>query len=75
MTSAMVFTGSGIAAYQALAIAKALELKARSNIRVNSAYTPTKMMQMARKLTGQKFAARDYLGAAAALRAHAETLK
>ena len=55
-------------AYQALAIAKALEVYAKHGMRVNRAYTPTAMMRMATKLTGQHFAARAYLKAAAALR-------
>lgn len=55
-------------AYQALVIAKALELYAKTGIRVNRAYTPTAMIRMATKLTGQHFPARGYLQAAAALR-------
>jgi hypothetical protein len=61
-------------AYQALAIAKALELYAATGIKVNRAYTPKNMLAMAAKLTGQKYKARDYLQAAAALRAYGMSL-
>lgn len=53
--------------YQAVVVAKALRLYARSNVRVNRAYTPSAMMRMAKRITGQKFSARDYIGAASAL--------
>jgi hypothetical protein len=65
------FTGGAVNAYAALTIAQALKLYAQTGMKVNRAYTPKAMMQMATKVTGQKFAARDYLGAADALRTFA----
>jgi len=55
--------------FQLLAIASGLEFYEKTGMKVNRAYTPKNMMFMAEKLTGQKFKARDYLGAAKALRA------
>jgi hypothetical protein len=54
--------------YQKLAIAHALEARAKFGIQVNRAYTPRAMMLTAEKLTGQKFKRGDYLAAAYALR-------
>jgi hypothetical protein len=54
--------------YQALAIAKALEAYALYGLKVNRAYTPSAMMRTASSITGKRFAARDYTGAAAALK-------
>jgi len=62
------------AVYQAIAIARALELYAKTGMKVNTAYTPKNMRAMAEKITGQKFKARDYLGMASALRAHVGSL-
>lgn len=55
------------ATYQRLAIASALRLYAKTGIKANRAYTPKAMMAMASRLTNQRFAPRDYLGAAEAL--------
>lgn len=63
-----VFTGSAVQKYQQLVIAKALEVYAKTGMKVNRDYTPKNMMAMATKITGKKFKARDYLGAAKALR-------
>lgn len=54
--------------FQYLTIASALELWAKHKIRANRAYTPKAMIRTASSLLGKKFAARDYLGAAAELR-------
>ena len=54
--------------FQMRVIASALELYARTGMKANSAYTPKNMMHMASVLTGKQFKARDYFGAAAALR-------
>lgn len=54
--------------YQALVVAKALELYARTGIKVNRAYTPSGMMRTAGQLTGRTFKPRDYVGAAQVLR-------
>jgi hypothetical protein len=51
-----------------LAVATSLEVYAKTGMKTNRAYTPRNMMAFAAKHTGIKFAARDYLGAAAALR-------
>lgn len=57
-----------IPAYQALVIEQGLRLYAATGMRPNRAYTPTAMMRMASHITGKKFKARDYLGAAEALK-------
>lgn len=54
--------------YQAIAVAIALETYAQTGVRVNREYTPMKMMRTASKICGKKFRARDYRGAATALR-------
>lgn len=67
----MIFEGrEQIDLYRSIVIAKALRLYAKTGIKVNRDYTPKNMMAMATKLTGKKFAARDYLGAAEALEAY-----
>ncbi len=63
------FVGPEVNAYQCIVVAKALRFYAKTRMQVNRAYTPKNMMLTAEKLTGQKFKARDYLGAAAALEA------
>lgn len=55
-------------AYRVVVIVQALELYARTGMRVNRAYTPSAMMRAAAEITGRHFRARDYLGAARALR-------
>lgn len=62
------FTGSAVNVYAAIVVAKGLEVYEKTGMKVNRAYTPKNMMTMAAKVTGKKFKARDYLGAAAALR-------
>lgn len=57
--------------YQATVIGSALRLYAKCGLRVNRAYTPSAMMKVATALTGKRFKARDYLGAADALKAWA----
>lgn len=61
------FTGSDVQIFRAAAIASALRLYADTGMRVNRAYTPRAMMTAAAEITGRKFKARDYAGAAAAL--------
>jgi hypothetical protein len=56
-----------VSLYQALAIKHALRFYAKTGMRVNKAYTPKNMIAMAEKITGKKFTARDYMGAADAL--------
>lgn len=67
------FTGSAVNVYGAIVVAKGLEVYAKTGMKVNRAYTPANMMKMATQVTGKKFKARDYLGAAEALRAWAQT--
>jgi hypothetical protein len=68
--SATSFVGpAAVAIYRATVIESALRLYAKSGLRVNRAYTPAAMMRVAAEITGKKFKARDYLGAADALRA------
>lgn len=73
MNTATVFTGSAVNAYAAIVVAKGLEVYAKTGMKLNRAYTPANMMAQAARVTGKKFKARDYLGAAKALREYAET--
>ena len=57
-----------IHSFRARVIATALEVYAKTGVKVNKAYTPTAMMKAAQELTGKTFAKRDYLGAAKAIR-------
>ena len=54
--------------YQALAIASALELYARTGMRANSAYTARNMISVAGRILGQAQPKRDYVGTAKRLR-------
>jgi hypothetical protein len=68
----MTFDGpAAVNVYRMTVIASALRLYAKTGMKVNAAYTPKAMMATAAALTGQKFKARDYLGAADALTAAA----
>lgn len=65
-------TGSGIDVIRANTLAVALEFYAKTGMKVNRSYTTTRMIQVAREITahtGARFGARDYRGAARALRA------
>ena len=64
-----------VAFYRATVIAGGLRLYAKTGMQPNRAYTPTAMMRAAREITGKKFAARDYIGAADALKVWADTMK
>lgn len=57
---------------RAIVIAHGLEVYAQTGMKVNRAYTPRNMIKAATEITGKKFKARDYLGAAKALREFAE---
>ena len=61
-------TPSKIQGVQALVVASALNLYAKTGMSVNRAYTPKNMMATAESILGKKFKARDYAGAAKALR-------
>ena len=58
--------------YAMTTLSTALQLYAKTGMQVNRAYTPKAMMAAAATYTGQKFKARDYLGAAEALLAAAK---
>jgi hypothetical protein len=60
-------TPDQIAAFQRIVIANGLKMYAKCGMMPNRAYTPKAMMAAATELTGKKFKARDYLGAAQAL--------
>ena len=67
--SATVYEGKlEVQKFRALAIASALDLYARTGMKANRAYTPSNMMRVAKEITGKTFKARDYTGAATALR-------
>jgi len=64
-----------VAFYRATVIAGGLRLYAKIGMQPNRAYTPRAMMRAASEITGKKFKARDYLGAADALKVWADTMK
>jgi len=57
-----------------ITIASGLRLYAKTGMKPNRAYTPKAMMAAATRYTGLTFKARDYLGAADALKAAADKL-
>jgi len=61
--------------YTAIVLRSALKLYAKTGMKANRAYTPTKMMKTAARITGQRFAPRDYMGAHDALTAWLEETK
>jgi hypothetical protein len=70
------FSGtSAVNVFGMLTLASGLRLYAKTGMQPNRAYTPTAMMRAASTYTGQKFKARDYLGAADALTAAAHVLR
>ena len=65
----MSFVGpNAVEVYAATVIAGGLRMYARCGMIPNRGYTPTAMMRRAAQITGRKFKARDYLGAADALK-------
>ena len=58
--------------YQALAIAKGLEVYAACGLKVNRDYTPSNMIRMANKITGHIYRRGQYKAAALALREWAQ---
>ena len=67
-----VFAGEkGVSVYGMTVLASGLKMYAKCGMIPNRAYTPKRMMEWASKWTGKKFKARDYLGAAEALRVKA----
>jgi len=70
------FSGpAAVDVFAMLTLASGLRLYAKTGMQTNRAYTPTAMMRAASTYTGQKFKARDYLGAADALTAAAHALR
>lgn len=61
--------------FAAITLASALEMYGRSGMKANRAYTPKAMIAKATEYTGKKFKARDYLGAAQAVREWAQALR
>lgn len=58
---------AGVDTYRAVVLKHGLKLYAKTGMKPNRAWTPTAMMKLAGEITGEKFKARDYEGAAAAL--------
>jgi len=68
-----VFAGAkAVDVYRATALSHGLRLYAKSGMLPNRAWTPRLMMNAATQITGTKFKARDYEGAATALKAWAD---
>lgn len=71
--NAITFDGPvGVNIYRATVCAQGLKLYAETGMRLNRAFTPAAMMKVAAEITGRKFKARDYQGAADALKAWAD---
>ncbi len=65
--------GDDITRYHAITIAKALQLYAKTGMKVNRNVTPTSLMGRAEVITGLKFKKRDYIAAHDALMAWANS--
>jgi hypothetical protein len=64
------FTGqAGVNTFAAITLKSGLKLYAKTGMKPNALWTPKNMMAKATQITGQKFKARDYMGAVAALEA------
>lgn len=67
--SGATLTGNAIQIYRALAVATGLEWKAKGmRLLLTRTATPGNLMAIASEITGKKFKARDYAGAAVAVR-------
>jgi hypothetical protein len=62
-------TPEGIAAFRALCVAQGLEMWAKHKMLTTRGAKPSFLMRLAAQITGYTFKPRDYLGAAAAIRA------
>ena len=62
-------TPDGIAAFRALCTAQALEMWVKHKMLTTRGAKPSYLMRLATQITGKTFKPRDYLGAAAAIRA------
>lgn len=74
MERAQVFTGDGITAYAMITLRSAIRLYSKAGIKVNSAYTPSRMQRMAENWTGKKFERADWEGMIEALSIKIESL-
>lgn len=64
----MMFVGPDeVACFRAIVIAGGLKFYAKTGHQVNRAYTPTRMLDAARAITGTRFKRGQYLEAASAL--------
>jgi hypothetical protein len=68
MTTITQDTPLDVEGYRALTIAKALELYAKTGMKVNRAYTPTAMLKAANEITGHTYRRGQHTAAALALR-------
>jgi len=62
-------------AFRAITIAHALRFYAKTGMKMNRMYTPTRMMKVASSITGKTYKARDYVGAADDLQRWADAVK
>lgn len=68
-TATTISTPEGLARVRALCCAQTLEMWVKHKMLTTRTAPPARMMRLASEITGQTFKPRDYLGAAAALRA------
>ena len=69
------FTGSDVDVFRACALASALKLYADTKMRVNRAYTPTRMLQAATAITGVPFRRGQYREAETVLQSWIDAAK
>ena len=69
------FSGSDVGIFQAIVLASALKLYAKSGMKVNASYTPTNMLRTAGQITGKHYKRGQFEEAATDLRAYADELK
>ncbi len=72
MSATVIDTPQGIQAFRALCCAQGLELWVKHKMLSTRHATPARLMTIAAEYTGKTFKPRDYLGAAAAIRAKLE---
>jgi len=73
MSDATTITSpQGIQAFRAICCAQALEMWVKHKMLTTRQAKPAFLMQLAAEITGKAFKPRDYLGAAAAIRAKLE---
>ena len=71
----VIFTGHGVAVFQALAIKNALQFYAKHKMPINRAYTPARMLRTASSMTGRQYKRGEYLKAAEDLQALVEGVR